>query len=187
MKGRTANGSFLWRHPLDRGPKVQITRTAYNCRQMVIWPVSWISQAKGQRMLYHPRWFIGIVWMILISVISDRFKDITIDIIDIRKAIMYGQHFLNFLKFWNGLLLLCFPAVQYITLFTGYKSKVCLLLVSLLKKKETYYYVGSDQFIFNYSRRSRLGCAPDGSDHGRWYSADCQAWTSSDEKTPPCN
>ena len=51
-------------HPLDRGPKVQITRIINSYPQMVIWFVSWISQAKGQRMLYHPRWFIWTIWTV---------------------------------------------------------------------------------------------------------------------------
>ena len=46
--------------------------------------------------------------------------------------------------------------------------------------------MGSDQFFFDNSRRSGLGRAPYGPDHGRWYPVNCQTWTSSDAKTPSC-
>lgn len=40
--------------------------------------------------------------------------------------------------------------------------------------------------FFDNSRQSGLGRAPYGPDHGRWYPVNCQTWTSSDTKTPPC-
>ena len=46
--------------------------------------------------------------------------------------------------------------------------------------------MGSDQFFFDNSRQSGLGRAPYGPDYGRWHPVNCQTWTSSDTKTPPC-